>query len=172
MAHEQYRAPVARHVLDLRETLPLKRKVADSEDLVHQQDLGIKMRGHSETQSHEHAARVVFHGRVEELFGLGERHDLVELPRDLSPPHPKDRAVEVDILPTGELRVESGPDLQQRSDSAMEFCEAFRWLDDAGEHLEQGTLSGTVAADDRDHFSGIDRERHVLQRPDLALVSV
>jgi hypothetical protein len=43
---------------------------------------------------------------------LREFHDLVELAFDLRSAHAEDRAVQLDILPTGELGVESGTHLE------------------------------------------------------------
>ena len=51
--------------------------------------------------------------RIEELLHLGEGDDLVELALDLRRGHAKDGAVEIDVLPAGQFRVEAGADLQQ-----------------------------------------------------------
>ena len=56
----------------------------DGEHLVHDEDVGLEVRGHGEREPHVHAARVVLHRRVEELLDLGELDDLVELLRSIS----------------------------------------------------------------------------------------
>ena len=61
-----------------------KADVADREDLVDDQDLGLEMGGHGEGQAHVHAAGVALDRRVEELLDLGELDDLVELARLIS----------------------------------------------------------------------------------------
>ena len=45
--------------------------------------------------------RVAFDRSVEELLDLGKGNDLVELARDLLSRHPKDGAVEEDVLAAG-----------------------------------------------------------------------
>ena len=62
-----------------------------------------------ERQAHIHPAAVALHGRVEKLLDLGKRHDLVELPSDLLPGHSEDGAVQIDVLATGQLWVETSP---------------------------------------------------------------
>ena len=73
------------------------------------------MRGDGEGEPEVHAARVVLDRRVDEPLDLGERDDLVELPMDLGPAHPEDRAVQEDVLPAGQLRMETRADLEQRA---------------------------------------------------------
>ena len=51
---------------------------------------------------------------------LGELDDLVELPPHLPVGHAEDGAVEEDVLPAGQLRVEPGPDFEQAADSPAE----------------------------------------------------
>src|ERR1035438_10555959 len=43
-------------------------------------------------------------------------------------------------------------------------------LSDAGENFEQRALPCPVAANDADHFSTLDFERDVIQRPDVGLL--
>ena len=59
-------------------------------------------------------------GVVEEPLDLGEGDDLVHPPVDLVPAHPQDRAVQVDVLPTGQLGVEARAHLEQRPHPAVD----------------------------------------------------
>ena len=70
--------------LHLAQALLLERGVADGQDLVDDQDLGIQVRRHGEGEPDIHPAGVALHRRVEELFDLGEGDDLVELAGDLA----------------------------------------------------------------------------------------
>ena len=107
------------HILHLAEALLLEGGVADGEDLVHDQDLGLEVGRHGEGEAHEHAARVALHRRVEEPTDLAELDDLVELALDLGSRHPQDGAVELDVLASGELGVEPGADLEQARHPAL-----------------------------------------------------
>ncbi len=120
MRHEDYRAAAVPDVLHLVQALLLEPGVADGEDLVDQQDLGLEMGGHCERQTHVHPARVVLHRRIEELLDLGEGDNLVELLLDLGPLHPEDDAVQEDVLAAGQLVVEAGAHFQERPDAAAD----------------------------------------------------
>ena len=56
----------------------------DSQHLVHHQHVGVDIHGHGEAQPHVHARRVELHLVVDELLELGEGHDLVEMPVDVT----------------------------------------------------------------------------------------
>ena len=77
--------------------------------LVHQQDLRLQVGGHGEGKADVHAGRVTLHRGVDELLDLGKGDGLVEptgfleLVVDIGFLHPQDRAVEVDVLPPGQL---------------------------------------------------------------------
>ena len=90
---------------------------------------------------------------------LGEVDDLVELPVDLRLAHAEDRAVQVDVLPAGQLGVEARADLEQRADAPVDLGAAVRRLGDPREHLEQRALAGAVAADDAEHLARAGRRR-------------
>src|SRR5262249_37720429 len=94
-----------------------------------------------------------------------ERHDGVELAADLGALHAKDRAVEVHVIPPGELGMKAGADLEQRANAAPQFDLAGGRRGDARQELEEGTLSGAVAADDADNLARIDVEADVAQCP-------
>src|SRR5437762_1840379 len=61
------------------QTLPLKRRVADGEDFVNKQNLGLNLRGDGEPQAHRHAIAVNPQGTVDKLFHFGEGDDVIEL---------------------------------------------------------------------------------------------
>ncbi len=157
--------PSLRHVPHLAEALLLEVGVADGEHLVDQEDLGLEVRRDRERQPQVHAARVPLDRRVDELLDLRERDDLVELALDLGAAHPQDRAVQVDVLAARQLRMESGPDLEQRSDAAVDLGEPARGLRDPRQDLQQRALTGAVAADDADDLPRPDLEAHVVERP-------
>ena len=58
-----------------------------------------------------------------------------------------DRAVQVDVLAAGEVRVEAGAELQQRGDATAGLDAAGRRLDDPGDQAEQRRLARAVSAD-------------------------
>ena len=58
---------------------------------------------------------------IKKFLDLGEHHDFVELPPDLCAGHAEDRAVEIDVFPTGELRVETSAHFEQACDASPKY---------------------------------------------------
>ncbi len=112
----------------------------------------------AEGQAYEHAAGVAFDGRVQELLDAAEVNDFVELVVDPLPTHAQDRAVEVDVLSTGELRVKARADFEQTADSAPQVDRAGGGFGDAAEQLEHRALARAVPADQADDFASFDVE--------------
>ncbi len=119
----------------------------------------LQVRGDREREPHVHAARIALHRRVEKTVDLTECNDLVELAVDLGAPHAQDRAVEIDVLAAGQLRVEPGPHLEQAAGAAANLGAAAGRLGDAREDLEQGGFARAVAADDAHHLRASRRRR-------------
>ena len=167
VADEQHGAPLALpHLAHLPQALVLERLIADGQHFVHQQDVGVEMRRDGEGEPHRHPARVALDRHVEERLDAGELDDLVEPLPDLGAAHSDERAVEEDVLAAGELRMESGPHLEQRADAPVDVDVAGGRRGHAGDHLEQRALARAVATDEPDDLPLADLARHVAQRPE------
>ena len=145
---EDDRPAVPVEVEDPVEALALERGVADGEDLVEQEHVGIEVRRDGEPEAHEHPRRVGAHGDVDEVLELRERDDLVEALADVRALQPEDRAVEEDVLASGEVGMEAGAELEQRADPAADVDAALGRLDDPGDDAQQRALARAVAADE------------------------
>ncbi len=159
--------PLCGHVAHLAEALALEGGVADGEHLVDDEDLRLEVCCHREGEADVHAARVALHRRVEEALDLGELDDLVELAAHLGAAHPEDRAVEVDVLATAQLRVEAGADLEQAADPAAHCDPSLGRLGDPAQDLQEGRLAGAVPSDDAEPLSLRQVEGQTTQRPQL-----
>ena len=164
---EHDRAAALLELEDLAEALALELFVADREDLVQQQDVGVDVRRNREPEAHVHPGRVGAHRQVDELLQPGEGDDLVQLLAHVSALEAVDRAVEEDVLPAGHVRMEPGAELEQRPDAPADIDTSGRRLDDPGEQAEERRLAGTVASDEPDRAAGIDVEGHVAERTHL-----
>ena len=173
VADEDHRPAGSGHLADLAETFLLEPDIANGEDLVDDQDLGLEVRRHGEGHPHVHADRVVLDRRVDEALELGEGDDLVDLAADLASGHAEDGAVQVDVLESGQFGMEAGADLEQRADPALQQDLAARRLGDAGDDLEQGRLSCTVAPDQAEHraLGDVGSSRHGAPTSPLELLS-
>ena len=172
VTHEQHRPTFSRHVAHPTQTLLLEGGVTHRQHFIHQQDLRLQVRGDRERQPQVHAAGVAFDRCIDESLDTCERDHLVEAPRDLGVLHAQDRAVEVDVLASGQLRMEAGADLEQTPNATADFGAALRRLGDARENLQERAFTGPVVADHPEHFARSDLQRHVAQRPDRVVDDV
>src|SRR5260370_15625040 len=101
MANEQYRPSPAGDLGHLAEAFLLEFGVADGENFVNDEDLGLEMRSDGKAEAHRHARGIALDRRVEEFLDLGESDDLVEFAADLGARHAKNRADQVDVLAAG-----------------------------------------------------------------------
>jgi hypothetical protein len=163
--HEDDRAAALLEVEDLAEALALEGLVADGEHLVEEQDVGLDVRRDRKAEPHVHPRGVRPHRQVDELLEPGERDDLVELLADRHPRKAVDRAVQVDVLAAGHVRMEARTELEERADAAADGDRAVGRLDDPREEPQERRLAGAVAADEPDGTPGLDVERDVTERP-------
>src|SRR5262249_55102476 len=109
---------------------------------------------------------------VHELLDPRELDDVRVLALDLAPAHAENRAVEVDVLAAGELRVEPGADLEEAADPPADLGAAAGGRRDPGQDLEKGGLAGAVAADHAQHFTLPDGKGDPVQGPDVARLAI
>ena len=82
---------------------------------------------------------------------------------------PEDRAVEVEVVPPGELGVEAGAGRDQAGDPAPGQDRAGVGAHDAVDQLEQRALAGAVEPHQADRLALLDGERDVVDRPEVSL---
>ncbi len=170
MTHKQHRAALAfGNILHLADGLLLELRVADGQDLVDHQNLGLQVSGDGEAEPHLHAGGVAFDGSVNIALAAGEIDDFVEFAVDLAPGHAHDGAVHVDVLAACHFRVEPSAHLEQRGDPPADVDLADGGRGDAREELQQRALARAVLADDADHIALFHAEIDVPQRPDEVL---
>ncbi len=157
-------------ILHAPEAALLKLRVADGQDFIHEQDLGLEMCSHCEREADRHPTRVALHGCVDEPLDASKLNDLRKLLGNLAALHPEDRAVEIDILASGELWMETGSDLEQASDPSANLCPPLRRGRDPREELQQSRLPRTVMSDHAEHLALRHLKRDVPQGPDLLVV--
>ena len=112
--------------------------VADRQGFVHDQDFGIDMDGDREGQADRHAARVRFHGLVDEVADLGKLFNLLEFPVHVAAREAQDGGVQIDIVASAEFRIEAGAQFQQGSDSSGDTSSAAGRLREFRRPFEAG----------------------------------
>ena len=114
MAYEQYgSAAIFRHVVHLADGTFLELGVADGEDLVNDEDFGLKEGGDCKAEADCHTRTVAFYRGVDVFLYAGELDDVVELASDFMLCHAEDGTVHIDILLAGELSVETSANLKE-----------------------------------------------------------
>jgi hypothetical protein len=164
---EQHREAALRFLGDPLEAPFLEGDVADGEDLVRQQDVGLHVDGHRKCQPQIHAARVLAQRVVGEVVQFGELEDLGNAIERFAARDPVHGGVHQDVVLGREIGVEPGAELEQRDDPPETGDASLGRAGDAGDHLEQRGLPCPVRADDPQDRPRRDRERHVPQRPQI-----
>ena len=101
-------------LVDTVQALLLEALVADGEHLVDEQHVGLNVHRHREPEADVHARGVEADLVVDELLQLGEGDDVIEAPGDVAPRKAQQGSVQVDVVPAGQLRLETGAELQHR----------------------------------------------------------
>src|SRR5690606_14995019 len=86
------------------------------QNLVDQENVWLNVNCDRECQPHVHARGIELDLRVKELTNLREFHDGVEVVVNLAATQSENRAVEIDVVSTGQIGVESGTQLKQCGD--------------------------------------------------------
>ncbi len=166
--HEQQRHPCLGELLQPLQAFELERRVAHGERLVDDQHVGVDVDRHREGEPQLHPARIRLGRLLDEGADVGKRRDVVEPLLHLRARDAHDRAVHEHVLAPGEIRVESGTELEQRSDASGELDVTGRRRERARDELQQRGLARAVAPDDSHRFAFAHLERHVAQGPELA----
>ncbi len=167
VGHDHHRFAAGMEVGHAREALLLERFVADREDFVHEEHVGIHVGRHREAEPCGHSRRVILDGNVDETLQLRELHDPVEFRPHLLSREPVERAGEVDVLFPGQLRIESRSEIDERGDAAVHGELPRSGNDEPGEESQERGLAAAVVPDDAERLSGADRERDAVERTEL-----
>ena len=147
------------------QALFLEADVSNREHFVHEQDVRAQVSGDREAQPHPHAARVALDRRVHELRDVGELDDALHRRIDFPLLHAEDRAVQIDVLATRELIMESRSHLEQGTDPSSNIHPTRGRVGDPRQDLEERALASAVATDDPEDLAALDLERHTVKCP-------
>ena len=164
---EDRAAAIFGDIVHFAEALFLELGIADGEDFIDNEDIGIEVSGHGEGEADIHAAGVAFDRGIEEFFDFGELDDFGEFGFNFGARHAEDGAIEEDVFATREFGVEAGTDLEETGDAAFDFDVARGGFGDAAEDFEESAFAGAVAADDADDFAWLDIEGEIFEGPEF-----
>ena len=173
MTHEEDGAALALgDVFHLADGFLLELGIADGEDLVHYEDLGLQESRDGEAETDGHTRTITLDWGIDISLAAAEVDDLIQFGLDLAAGHAEDGAVHEDILPPGHLAMEAGADLEEGADTSVGTDSAGRRACDAGKELQEGRFSGAVLADDANDVALLDLEVDIAQRPDVLGVAL
>src|SRR5262245_54234940 len=148
MRHEQNRSASAAEFRKLVETLVRECLITDREHFVDEQNIGVDIDRNRKTKAHVHAGRVRLHRRVDKFVELGKPDNVVEAIGDLATTQAEHQSVDVYILATGDFRMKSGAQLDERRHAPLNAYAPRRWFAYPGNQLEHRALAGAVSPDD------------------------
>jgi len=161
VGHENDGQALSPQLGDLVQALVLEARVADGQNLVDEDDLGVRVGGDGKAEANVHARGIVLDGHVDKHVQLGKVDDVIHLATDLVVGQAQDRAVQIDVLPAGEVGMKARPQLQEGTQPAVDLHKPGGGLDDARHELEDGAFAGAVRPDKAHHFAHLDLEAYV-----------
>ena len=166
---EQHRDAALAQLLKLAHAAVGEDRVAYRQGFVHDEDFGVHVNGRREGQAHVHAARILFHRPFDELADLREGLDGGHGAGDFGAAEPHDLAVQVDVFAAGELRVETGAQLQQGGDAPARHHAPGGGLQNAADNLQQGALAAPVGSHQAQGLALFELEPDVAQGPEIGV---
>jgi hypothetical protein len=165
VGHEHQRRALGDDLAHALQALLLEAGVTHGQHLVDQQDVGLEEGGDGKPESHLHAARVELDLAVHRALDLREVDDAVEALGDLLTGKAQQGAVQVDVLATGQVRVDARPHLDEGADTPGDLQPAGVRVHHPGQDLEQGGLARAVGADQPHRLARPHHQVDVLERP-------
>ena len=146
------------------ERLLLKGGISNAQNLVKQQNVCLQLGGYRETQPDFLTGGIVFQGQVQLTSHPGEVHYGVQLAPNFGPTKAQNLAVEVNVLPSRQFRMEPGADLQQTGQSALNVQAPGSWGGDTGEQTQQSRFPGSVGTHHANGLPGRPMPGNRIQR--------
>ena len=163
MRYGKHRFAVLDELPHFGKRLSLKSLIADGEDLVDDQDIGIDFDGDGKGKAHGHPARVSFERLVDEFVEAGEVDNRLFFLVHFAAFETEEGAVQVNVLAAGKFGMEAGAEIEERGDFAVDTDAAFVGSGDTGDETEERTLPRPVGADDRDALAALDAKADALE---------
>src|SRR5438552_7488082 len=157
------------HLSDPSRATMLKNSITDRQSFVDDQYPWVGADRDRESQADVHAARIRLDRLINELANFGEAFDFRNQTFRFAARKPDQGRIHENVFQTGELRIESGAELQQGGDAALVPDGAVRGLERAGDNLQQSGFAAAVRPNDSGRRPRFDLEADILQRPEFTV---
>jgi len=141
------------HLVDLVNTFSLKLLIAYRQDLIHDQHIWLDMNGNAKPQPHIHAGRIMFDWHVNEFAQFGKGHNIFVTIGDVTPIQAQHGRIEVNVLPAGQVRMETSAKLQQRAYATTNHHPSRIGSENSGHQFQDGAFTTSIPADDAQGLS-------------------
>jgi hypothetical protein len=168
---QKYGDVLAPQLLELLHAPAGEDRVADGQRFIDNQDLGIDVNRGGKCEADIHAAGVLFHRAIDELADFGESFDARKRLVQFLARQSQDLAIEIHIFAAAEFGIEAGAQFEQRRDAPGAVHPAAGGLQNAADDLQQSAFSRSVRPKKREHFTLLDAQVDVSERPKLGLLS-
>ena len=106
------------HLMDTIKALALEGFVAHSQNLINKEDIRAGVHSDRESQTQEHTRGVELHLSIDKLLNFRKSDNIVKSIFDLLFTHAQNRAVQEDIFPARQVRVEARTDFNETGHAA------------------------------------------------------
>jgi hypothetical protein len=107
VAYKKYGSPSLRYLFHLAKALTLKFVITDRQDLIHDQNLRLKMGCNCECETHMHPAAVSFDWSIQESLDPGKVNNFIEAAAYVGLRHSQYCAVQENVLSPGQFGMKS-----------------------------------------------------------------
>jgi len=141
-----------------------------TEELIHQEDVGIRLHCDSEFQPREHARGEELHLGMYIILELCHRDDAVMPLADLFHRKAEDGGIEEDILVGSEIWIEAHAECHAHEATVhVDLATGIGRIGACHDVQERG-LPGSVVTDDAEKLALVDLETDVVESPDVAFM--
>ncbi|GAA1613912.1 hypothetical protein GCM10009805_05460 [Leucobacter chromiireducens subsp. solipictus] len=127
-------------------TLSPKGRIADRQNLIDEKHIEFGMDGYGEAEPRIHARGIMFDFGVYEVAYLRELEDILEALFGLRLAHAKDCRIEVDIVASREVWIETGTDLKKTSNTATGPDPTVVGTHNTGNEFQGRRFTGSISA--------------------------
>ena len=158
-----------RHTAHTIQALDHESDIPDGQHLIENQHIWTQRTGDGKPEANTHSRRIILHRHIDEFPDLGKVDDLVDLPVDFLFRKAQHRAVDVDVFPSRQNRVEPRPQRNQRPHPPPHRNLPRIRLDQPIEHLQKRRLPRPIVTNQAEAFPAPQFETDVVHRPKFAI---
>ncbi len=165
VANKQNSPSFLGNVLHPSHTFSLKFGISNCKHFIHNQNLGFKVGGYSESQTDLHPTGIPLCRSINKFLYTGKVNYFVKLAVNFSFFHSKNGPVEIYIFPACKFGMESSSNFQQARHPTSNFGASNCRLSYPGKYFQQSRFPCTISPNYTQNLPSFDFERDITQGP-------